>query len=195
MRSRNRNAFDTHGNVFFVTFTTVGFIHLFNDPVFAEVIIENLQYYQKRGDFVILAYVVMPNHIHLVVTIADGKTISGCIGNLKRITSRQISSRLEQTKNRTLISRLHEAAGKEPADDCRIWKPRFDCFALHDIETIRQKIAYVHNNPVKAGLVTCDVDWPYSSAAAYMGMPGGVVPIDTEWCSLGFDRLRSGRGS
>ena len=195
MRGRNRNVFENHGNVFFVTFTTVGFIHLFDNSACCDVIDENLRFYQDKGDFIVLAYVIMPNHVHLVVKVSEGKAISQCIGNLKRMTSRQISSRLELEGNAALITRLQEAAAKEPAEDCRIWKPRFDCLTLNDIDTIRQKIAYIHNNPIKAGLVMQAVDWPYSSARAYAGLPNGGVPVDTNWRCLGFDIIRSGKGS
>jgi putative transposase len=195
MRGRHRSDYEKHGNVFFVTFTVVGFVAIFDFAPCCDIIIENLQFYQDKGDFTVLAYIIMPNHVHLVLCTRTERTISDCIGNLKRITSRQISALLMEKGMVELQVLLGKSALEEPADDCRIWKPRFDCFVLNNIETLSRKIKYIHNNPVKAGLVARSIEWPYSSASAYDGLPGGRLPVDSDWSSIGFDFLQSGKGS
>ncbi len=195
MRSRHRNIFEKHGDVFFITFTVVGFIPIFNNTPCCDIMLDNLRFYQERGDFAILAYVIMPNHVHLVLKVHGGRPASQCIGGIKRMTSRQISIHLARHGKTELLAALSDAAHKEPARDCRIWKPRFDSLVLHNIDTLCQKIHYIHNNPVKAGLVDREIDWPYSSAGAYAGLPETDLLVDSDWCSLGFDRLRSGKGS
>ena len=94
-----------------------------------------------------------------------------------------------------LAERLWIATQSEPARDCRIWKPRFDCLVLNQIASVAQKTQHIHSNPVRAGLVEKEVDWPYSSARSYAGLPEAGLHIDAGWRSLGFDELRSGKGS
>ena len=187
MRSRKRENFEKYGDTFFVTFSVVGHTPIFEQAQCRDIIIDNLGFYQERGDFTIIAYVVMPNHIHIVVNVKKNLSVSLCIGNFKRITSRQISKHLHDTGNHALIKRLLIAAEQEPAKDTKIWKPRFDSFVLNNIDTLNQKIQYIHNNPVKAGLVENPNDWPYSSASSYSGCTGCHLEVDTQWRSLGFD--------
>jgi putative transposase len=186
MRSRNRKEFEEYGNLFFITSTIVGFLRVFDDPGTCQIFMTNLDYYQKRGDFVIIAYVLMPEHFHLVLNLKSDQNISRCIGNLKRITSRQISFYLKGKNQEQLISDLDKMAALEPAVDSRIWKPRFDSFVILKEETLGQKIAYIHANPVKRGLVENYEDWPYSSARNYARRGDCIIAVDVEWKCLGY---------
>jgi REP element-mobilizing transposase RayT len=157
--------------------------------------IDNFRFYQERGDFIILAYVIMPNHFHVVLNTKDKISISKCIGNLKRITSRSISARLREIGDLNTLNILAEHANNESSKDCRVWKPRFDCFVINNENTLRLKIEYVHFNPVRKGLVANAADWPYSSAGNYAGVTNGAIVVDNKWRCLGYDDLPSGKGS
>jgi putative transposase len=126
----------------------------------------------------------MPNHFHLILKTAEEKTISGCMANFKRLTSRHIGDYLKQIGNFELLKKLSNCAIEEPVADCRIWKPRFDCFNIILEKTLIQKINYCHYNPVKAGLVSTPEDWPYSSASNYAGVKNELLSIDTDWKCL-----------
>jgi len=194
LRSRDRNKYEAFGQLFFCTSTIVGFIDIFNYAPLCEIVINDLSFYQKRGDIRILAYAIMPNHLHLVVRVDDGKTISQCIGNVKRITSRHIGEWLRHN-DQQLMAKLDDYSCLEPAPDCRIWKPRFDSLVITQEWTLRQKIAYIHNNPVKSGLVRQPEDWPFSSAASYAGIGNPILDVDTRWETMGYGCLSSGKGS
>ncbi len=55
------------GGLFFITLTVVGWIDVFTRKEYADIIVENLEFYQKEKDLAIFAYVIMPSHIHLIV--------------------------------------------------------------------------------------------------------------------------------
>jgi len=184
VRSRQRNIFEKYGSLFFITSTVVGFIDLFNNRHLCEIFMENLKYYQTRGDYKIMAYVLMPNHFHLILKILPEFNISQCIGNLKRITSRKITEYLNNTGNIETIRRLWIAAQKESAIDTRIWKNRFDCFVINNEETLRQKIEYIHDNPVRQCLVENPNNWSFSSAKNYKKTNTGNIYIETDWNNL-----------
>ena len=154
--------------------------------------IDSLNYYQNRGDFTIIAYVIMPDHFHLIIKTHKGLTVSKCIGSFKRITSRKITSELEKANNERLLSVLKKGALLEPTSDSRVWEYRFDSFVITNEDTLRQKIEYIHNNPVKAGLVSEPTEWRYSSAGNYAGLDDVLIPVDVEWRCLDYGVKPSG---
>jgi len=184
MGKRDRNIYEAFGNLFFVTSTVVGFLEVFRHEALCDIMIDNLKFYQDRGDFIILAYVIMPNHFHLIIKVNEGHTISSCIGNLKRITSRQITEKLQISGNDKLLTDLDKEAGKEPTNDSKIWKNRFDSFVLSNEDTLRQKIDYIHGNPARKGLIGDVTRWKYSSASDYYGTGLGILAVDKEWKCL-----------
>jgi putative transposase len=195
VRSRDRQTFDIHGNVHFVTSTVVGFLPIFQNPDLAVIFVDNLCFYQDRGDFTLLAWVLMPDHFHLVFRRSENKSVSQILGNLKRMTSRQITEQLEKSGASSLLSDLTNAALKESTKDSRVWQYRFDSLVITREETLRQKIDYIHFNPVRRGLVAEPEDWSYSSAVNYSGHDRGLVDADTAWKCLGYQEVPSGKGS
>jgi putative transposase len=195
MRSRHRQSYERFGEVFFVTTTVVGFVNVFDLEASRSIVIDNLKFYQNRGDFTLLAWVLMPNHLHLVMRIKGELSISQIMGNVKRITSRQISDWLSRSGNQKMVETLDAKAKLEPSRHSRIWKPRFDCLVITNENTLREKIDYIHYNPVRAGLVSNTVDWIYGSAGDYAGFAETLVPVDVEWSCLGHKSLPSGRDS
>jgi putative transposase len=195
MRSRNRTSFEAHGNVFFVTSTVVGFIPVFNNADLTRIFIENLRFYQDRGDFCIIAFVLMPEHFHLIIKVNDKYTVSQIMANFKRMTSRQVSAYLHAAGDQSTIALLQDAASCEPACDSRLWKPRFDSLVLTNEETLSQKIEYIHQNPVKRGLVKNAMDWPCSSARNYADRSDVLVQVDSGWQCLRYEAVPSGKGS
>jgi REP element-mobilizing transposase RayT len=173
----------------------VGFINVFDHMAACEVFVECLCFCQARGDFVLLAWVLMPNHFHLVIKRAENKNISEVIGGLKRYTARQIGQlRAGREMERTLDC-LRHAASRESGKGTAIWKPRFDSFVITSECALRQKIEYCHTNPVRKHLVQETWQWHNSSASAYAGIDGIDVAVDTDWRCLGYDRMPSGKDS
>ena len=72
---------------------------------------------------------------------------------------------------------------------------RFDSFVITNEDTLRQKIEYIHNNPVRAGLVREATEWLYSSAVNYAGLSDVLIPVDIEWKCLDYGMEPSGMGS
>ena len=79
---------------------------------------------------------------------------------------------------------LKNNAALEPAKDCRVWKPRFDCLVIFKEETLIQKIQYCHLNPVRKGLAITPEDWPCSSARNYAERKDILLEVDCDWKCL-----------
>ncbi len=127
---------------------------------------------RSRDGFGLLAWVVMPEHVHLVV-FPRGVSVSSSLIGLKGRFARDIIGRWRELDAK-ILSRLEDAKGKP-----RFWQHGggYDR-VVRDEEELREKINYIHNNPVKRGLVDRPTDWKWSSARWYAGEREGIVEID-----------------
>ncbi len=186
MRSRDRKHYEDHGNLFFITSTVVGFMNIFKQKEACEIFVNCLRFYQDRGDMKILAWVLMPNHFHLIIKVGDRSNISTLIGGIKRYSSRLLGKLLRQNNAKAILMKIKEAALLESGKGASIWKPRFDSLVIVSESILKQKIEYIHYNPVLKGFVEYPHQWYYSSATAYDNRPGIDLVTDAKWECLGY---------
>jgi len=108
------------------------------------ILIDRLFLAQKREWWNILAFVVMPDHYHLVIRLGETHTLDQAMAIVNRTVSRQIHK------------------GQENKD--RFWQDGFYDRCIRNHEKLNDYVTYVHLNPVRKGLVEYMEDWPYSSA-------------------------------
>ncbi len=166
------------GNLHFLTMTVVDWMDIFTRPIYAETIIESLAYCQREKGLVIHAYVIMPNHIHMIVS-AEGNLLVNILRDFKQFTSRRI---IQQVKTVRESRRSWLLAGFEKAAQAgnrvqysQFWRPGNHPIVCYSERFTRQKLNYIHKNPVKARLVHHPEDYVWSSAGDYAGRRG---PID-----------------
>jgi REP element-mobilizing transposase RayT len=179
MKSRNHKIYESVSDVHFITTTIAGFVKVFNDKRSINIVIDCLRFYQDRGDLKLLAYVIMPNHIHLILK-TKGKSVSEIMAGFKRFSSKQIQEYLIETNQTKLLSSLSNAAKHETVST-KVWKHRYDCMTIVSNDMLVQKVRYIHNNPVAANLVSDPINWPYSSVKSYLGFDGGLLEVDVDW--------------
>ncbi len=92
----------------------------------------------------LVAWVVMPNHVHVVLRCEAGWPVGGVVRSWKSFVAR----------------RVNQCLGRSG----RLWHPDYFDRFIRDEGHLRRTVAYVHDNPIKAGLVARAEDWPYSSA-------------------------------
>jgi putative transposase len=129
--------------VYFITFCTFKRKKIFLIAEYAGMAMDSILFGKKQGWFLLLAFVVMPDHVHLAIVPRDHDT-SWIMRSLKTFTSRTIN-----------LSR-----GKTG----KLWQEGYRDFVLDRREAIIQKIYYIELNPVRAGIVEEMVDYPFSSA-------------------------------
>ncbi|MGB2641071.1 MAG: transposase, partial [Candidatus Acidiferrum sp.] len=113
----------------------------------------------------LLAWVVMPNHVHILFQPIDGWTVAKIVASWKKFTARKICDDL---RSGTPISRL---AANSP-----VWHREYWDRFIRDQTHLIQAIDYIHKNPVKAGLVSTPESWPWSSAhSGNANLPIGVL--------------------
>ena len=161
------------GDVCFVTTTIQGFRPALAPEPIARMFVDALQFYRSRGEMLLHAWVVMPEHVHLLVTPLRG-SISDMMELLKRYTSRQI---LAWCKAHGREDDLHFFADRGRIDGERysVWMRSFRSVPLQGDQAVLDKIAYIHGNPVRRGLAATPEEWPWSSAGAY-SRPEAAAP-------------------
>ena len=155
---------------YFVTWSVVNWLPLFENPCYRQIILDNLAYLREHKSTQMNAFVVMATHAHAVLWPRNGIDVSDVLRDFKRHTSRAVSREAaKQGHNDHLqvfaAARLSFRSGR---GEYQVWQEGSHPEAIYDEDFARQKIEYIHNNPVRAGLVNNAEDWVYSSARAYL---------------------------
>jgi REP element-mobilizing transposase RayT len=176
--TRTRYRFDEEGGPHFLTCTVVGWIPVFTRPETRDIVLDSWRYLQGHGRLVLFGYVILENHLHF---IASGNDLSATIGDFKSFTARRVIDFLESRKVRMLLMQLRHLKAKHKVEsEYQVWQEGNHPQKIETDEMMRQKLEYIHYNPVKRGYVDDPTHWRYSSARNYAGLPG-LVPITTDW--------------
>ena len=178
--------YDHDGRARFITFGTHKRIPVLTNTPFRKVILETLEEIRISYNLYLLGYVIMPEHIHLVVVPPKELKLGQVIGELKRISSKRIhemlrlypTQRVGFLENSDLIKRLNVVRnGKQRF---ALWQRRcFDHNCRSD-KSVWEKIEYCHKNPVTRGLVRHMEDWRWSSYGWYKGKQDVPLKMDTD---------------
>lgn len=154
----------------FITCTVVNWTPLFGQVEITQIILNSLNFLQTQQRLTLYAYVIMENHLHLIASAAN---LSKEIGNFKSFTARSIIDLLIQNQSNYLLHQLKFYKLKHKTDqDYQVWQEGFHPQAILNEEIFRQKLDYIHNNPVKRGYVDDQAHWRYSSYRNYIEQPG-----------------------
>lgn len=158
--------------IHFVTFQVVEWIDIFTRKAYRDIVIDSLRYCQQHKDLEIFAYVIMSNHIHLLLRSYKGN-LSDTIREFKSFTAKQIlqAVNLETESRREWMLNLFEFAAKKHKrnEKFQFWTHENHAEEIYSNKFIHQKIDYIHDNPVRAGIVLNPQDYLYSSAGYYYG--------------------------
>jgi len=168
---------------YFLTFQVVYWIDIFSRKVYRDIIIESLKYCQHEKGLEIYAWVIMSNHIHILAKSNTGK-LSDTIRDFKKFTSKEIIRNIIEgdfESRREWLFRLfqHAARRQNKNGDYQVWTHENHAIEATGNEFIETRVNYIHENPVRAGIVRNPEDYLYSSAPVYAGFEGliEIIPI------------------
>lgn len=176
--ARSRYKFIAGSAPHFLTVTVVNWIPLFSSPNLAQILLDSLCFLQTEGRLLLYAYVILENHPHLIASAPD---LSKQIGTFKSYTARQMIDFLVAHQAMNVLEQLawHKLRHKHDRD-YQLWQEGSHPELIQGEVMMRQKITYIHNNPVQRGYVDLPVHWRYSSARNYEGVEG-LIPVTTVW--------------
>ena len=176
--ARDRYKFIDGEHPHFMTCTIVNWIPIFSSKTCAEFVLSSLRFLQENKRITLFAYVILENHLHL---IASAKDLSKEVGNFKSFTARQIIDYLQEKKANRVLKQLAENRLDYRTDRTyQLWQQGSHPKVIQGEQMMRQKINYIHQNPVKRGYVDEAIHWRYSSARNYEGMKG-LIPVELGW--------------
>jgi len=143
-------------------------------PPRRDLFLQILEQVRKRYGFVVLGYVVMPEHFHLLISEPEKGTPSTVMQVLKQRFSRKVRRR---SRHPSLQATLWTADSETDPD---IWQKRFYDFNVWSERKRIEKLRYMHRNPVKRGLVSQPDLWIWSSFRNYAYGEAGAVQIN-QW--------------
>jgi REP element-mobilizing transposase RayT len=161
----------------FITLTVLHWIPVFTRQETVNILLESLKFLSKDG-LKVYAYVVLENHCHLVV---QSNALDRDISRYKSYTAKQIIQYLAENNVKQILEQL--AFYKKAHKDDRayqFWQEGVHPELIQGDEKMRQKIDYIHQNPVKRGYVDKAEHWRYSSARDYLGQQG-LLEVCTTW--------------
>ncbi len=161
----------------FLTLTIIQWADIFSRPVYKDIFMDSLAFCVKNKGLVLHAYVIISNHVHLIASAKEGIKLSAIIRDLKRFTARRLYETLlvEPTESRRYWMRwIFESEGQRSScnENIRVWTHDNHPIILETNGILEQKLNYLHQNPVKAGICFAAEDYVYSSAANYAGQVG-----------------------
>ena len=151
----------------FITFSCYRRMQLLDRPAARDVFERELERVRRWYGFYVTGYVVMPEHVHLLISEPERSQLSVVIQMLKQITSRKL----------------------KPAASTRFWQVRYYDFPVWTEKKRIEKLRYIHRNPVRRGLVERPEDWRWSSFRQWTGDEEGSVEIESPATARRRERL------
>ncbi len=162
----------------FMTATVNHWLPLFTRTQTVDIVLDSWRFLQREADFEIYGYVILENHLHL---IASSQDIGHDMQRFKSYSARRIIDYLEQSEAKRMLEmlamfkRVHKIESQY-----QVWEEGNHPQLLESEQMMRQKLDYIHQNPVKRGYVDVPEHWRYSSARDYAGQ-AGLIDVVKAW--------------
>jgi putative transposase len=167
---------------YFISFATVYWIDVFIRHAYFACITDSLDYCRRKKGMELYGYCIMPSHIHLIFR-SSFEDPSGLIRDFKGYTAKKmlklISENPQESRKEWLLMMFKEAARKSSnVAQMQFWQQSNMPIEIWSLSVFKQKLDYIHNNPVESGFVVDPVDWKFSSARNYGNDDQTVLEID-----------------
>jgi len=146
--------YDSDHTVRFITFSCYRRQPYLNPLPAKEILVEQIDLAREKHAFKLLGYVIMPEHVHLVIYPMADTRVGYLIGEIK---------------SHTAWNYFASVNNFPPGFKRVFWEKRCYDHNCRNVLSVREKINYCHNNPVKRGLVDTPDKWPWSSYDWYQG--------------------------
>ncbi len=160
---------------YFMTCTVMEWLPVFTRPETVQIILDCWQYQREHEGLKLYGFVVLENHLHF---IAQAPRLDKCINSFKSFTARKLIDYLKAHHIEQLLTRLSFAKRAHKFDrEYQFWQEGGHAEMVFNEDIMREKLKYIHENPVKRGYVNKAEYWRCSSASNYEGL-GGVIDVD-----------------
>ncbi len=160
----------------FLTCTVVERLPVFTRPDAVQILLDSWSHQRQHDGLQLFGYVILENHLHFV---AQAPRLDKCLSGFKSFTAARLIELLVAHKAESLLARLRFAKKAHKSDrEYQFWQEGSHAEMVFSEDVMREKLDYIHRNPVKRGYVDMPEHWRYSSARNYLGQPG-LIGIDS----------------
>lgn len=167
---------DDKEGIYFVTLTAVDWVDIFTRRELKVTIIDSLKYCQQNKGLIIYAWCLMHSHLHMIVGTKEGFDLSAILRDMKKHTAKEIIKKVndEPESRREWMLYRFEYAGKflKRIKNYKVWQDGNHAKQIITSEFMKQKLDYIHNNPVEEMVVAEPQHYLFSSAMNYAGKKG-----------------------
>ncbi len=172
---RSRYTITEPNQAYFLTCTVLEWLPIFTRPETVQIILDCWTFQRQQQGLKLYGYVILENHLHFV---AQAEKLDKCINSFKSYTARKIIDCLQKQGMQRLLTRLSFAKRAHKKDrDYQFWQEGSHAELILNEQMMREKLDYIHHNPVKRGYVANAEHWRYSSAGNYFNGEG-LIDID-----------------
>ena len=155
----------------FLTFAVAEWVDVFSRKIYRDIVLDSIKYCQTKKSLLLHCWCIMTNHLHLIAS-AKNADLSSVLRDFKKFTSKQIVSAIESNQyesRKNWMLQIFRRAGSENQrnEKFQFWRQDNHPEELYSPAFTFQKINYIHNNPVEAGIVEQPEHYLYSSARDY----------------------------
>lgn len=156
----------------FLTCTVVEWLPVFTRPEAVQILLDSWTFLRENQQFKLHGYVILENHLHLV---AQAPRLDKSIASFKSFSAVKLVELLTRHRAEPLLKRLRYAKPAYKSDrEHQFWQEGCHPQLILNAAMVRQKLDYIHNNPIKRGYVNRPEHWRYSSARNYLGEKGAI---------------------
>jgi putative transposase len=149
-----------------------------------EILLDLMNFYREKYETKIQAYVIMQTHLHLIINSREGENVKSFMQNLLRKSSIRIVTHLKENleqnidviKSQRILKSFRDHANK-PSQHA-VWKEKSRGVPIYTDRVMKIKLDYIHNNPLRAGLVKEPQDYLYSSFRNYYLNDHSIFRVD-----------------
>jgi putative transposase len=172
-------------HLYFITTTTIERAPLFRRDVAKRIVADSLNYMRVNEWLCLYVFVIMPNHVHLIVRFLEGHTLANVMRDFKKHVAKQLIRQYQAEGNQQALAFLEQAAHNVSGQQYKVWEDGYDARNVFSSDFLRQKAEYVHNNPCQPHwrLVERPELYAWSSARHYLLGEPAVIAVDDigEW--------------
>ena len=167
-------------HLYFITTKAVDYAHLFQRDVVKRLLVDTLDCLHLRQQMILYAFVIMPNHIHLVLQCLPEKPVRDWVRDYKRHTAERLIRQYRAENNQQALEFLAAKVTRPDRQKYKVWEDGYVAKEVFSPEFLRQKMEYIHNNPCHPNwsLAPSPEEYTWSSARFYLTDEPAIIPIE-----------------
>ncbi len=178
------NRYHINSHIYGITTNIYNQLNLFTRSPYTIPLYDSLNFYRYKRQFKLIGYVFMPDHIYLLIWPSGQSSVSEIMRDYKKFTAVRIIRQAEMEHADHWITAFERAGRQTQRSKRKVWQDSYWDKNVFSEKFLRQKLNYIHRNPVRAGLVEKAEDYPYSSYRNYIFNDHSLIEIDFGWQTL-----------